>query len=329
MKNTLRRRTFISAIAMLIVSAIVLTSSTFAWFSMAKVVEVQEMDLTITAPDGVQISANTSAWTTSLTKSDFTGESGTRFAAELVTGKKADSFGANTVQVNHFPELMSPCSSELKTNGYLPKFFGGSIKDDKLMYITAQNDATGGYVVFDVFVKVSEKQKIFWGNSTISCEDNAHVTTAMRMGFVDCGSSNSSEVDPREVLPGNSAGSQTSVMYEVDANNHTEASGYADGSSVDTRYFFKEANGVAPSKNIMTSATYTNPLNNAGSFGNAVLVRDTDDRTVGSSATRAYFNAEAGINRLRVYIWMEGNDVDCANDVAGSVISFNLVLEIV
>ena len=52
MKNTLKKRTFISAIAMLVVSAIVLTSSTFAWFSMAKRVEVETMQLIVIKKDG-------------------------------------------------------------------------------------------------------------------------------------------------------------------------------------------------------------------------------------------------------------------------------------
>ena len=98
MKKTLRRRTFISAIAMLIVSAIVLTSSTFAWFSMAKRVEVAEMELNITSPDGVQLSGNTSAFTTMLTMADLKGETTARWAA----------YEGNQ---NNFPELLSPSSS--------------------------------------------------------------------------------------------------------------------------------------------------------------------------------------------------------------------------
>ena len=48
-----------------------------------------------------------------------------------------------------------------------------------------------------------------------------------------------------------------------------------------------------------------------------------------SESKEDYFNAVAGINRVRVYLWMEGNDVDCENSVAGSTFDFNLVLTIV
>ena len=47
-----------------------------------------------------------------------------------------------------------------------------------------------------------------------------------------------------------------------------------------------------------------------------------------TSGNDAYFNAYAGITKIRVYLWMEGQDCDCANDIAGQDISFNFVLTI-
>ena len=58
--------------------------------------------------------------------------------------------------------------------------------------------------------------------------------------------------------------------------------------------------------------------NNAGSI----------NATIATSAENATIAVDAGITRVRVYMWMEGNDVDCANDVAGATLNFNLVLEI-
>ena len=71
MKKTIKKRAFISAIAMLIVSAIVLTSSTFAWFSMSKATEVESMNLNITTADGISISANVHKFGTSVTQDDI------------------------------------------------------------------------------------------------------------------------------------------------------------------------------------------------------------------------------------------------------------------
>jgi beta-mannanase len=91
MKKTFKKRAFISAIAMLIVSAIVLTSATYAWFSMAKQVTVDSMELNITSPEGIQISANTTNFTTKLTTANITGTDDT------AAGKRFNAYEGNII----------------------------------------------------------------------------------------------------------------------------------------------------------------------------------------------------------------------------------------
>ena len=33
-----------------------------------------------------------------------------------------------------------------------------------------------------------------------------------------------------------------------------------------------------------------------------------------------------GVTKIRVYLWVEGNDVDCENNASGSNITYNIVL---
>ncbi len=308
MKNTLRRRTFISAIAMLLVSAIVLTSSTFAWFSMAKRVEVETMELNITSPDGVQLSANTSAFTTTLTAEDLKGETTARWAA----------YDNNQ---NNFPELLAPSSSKLQVLNSLPVFYSASINDaGRISATRVAADTASGYVAFDIFVKVSEAQKIYWNETTVTCADNEDVPSAMRVALVNCGVVNpKAEADEILATVPKDSYQQRVVMYEPYSTNHTDASGYADGEVAPDVYLIAELQNQLPSgkgNNIIT----------AGHLAEAAMgVRATD----ANKSTNAFFNAEAGINRVRVYLWMEGNDVDCENSVAGATIGFNLVLTLV
>lgn len=308
MKKTLRRRTFISAIAMLIVSAIVLTSSTFAWFSMAKRVEVESMELNITSPDGVQLSANANAFTTMLTLADIKGESGARWAA----------YEGNE---NNFPELLVPSSSNMYVSRSLPVFYAGSIDDEGYINATqVASDTTSGYIAFDLFVKVGQDQKVYWNETTVTCTDNEDVTSAMRVALVNCGTVPAKAEAPAilGVKPAN-ANQNRVVMYEPNSTNHTDASGYTDGSTVPDLYItapFSKRTPTGNGKNIMQEGQYA---------GAALGTRATD----ANKASTAYFDALNGINRVRVYLWMEGNDVDCANDVAGATINFNLVLTIV
>ena len=302
MKNTLRKRTFISAIAMLLVSAIVLTSSTFAWFSMAKRVEVENMKLNITSPDGVQISANTEAFTTMLTMADFVDE-------EATTRWKA-----YTGHTNHFPELLRPSSSNMALANSLPKFFEGSVSDSGVLSLAQVQDTTGGYVVFDLFVKVGKNETVWWNETTVTCEDNPEVETAMRVALLNCGTvSEKAGVDEIITkLPANTQNNRV-VMYEIDSTNHTAASGYGAGDVVPSSYIHSAStNAQMPAGKYYTTT-------GAGVFQGTTV-------TENNASTNAYFNAAAGINRIRVYLWMEGNDVDCANDVAGATIDFNLVL---
>lgn len=308
MKNTLKKRTFISAIAMLIVSAIVLTSSTFAWFSMAKRVEVEEMSLNITSPDGVQLSGNASAFTTSLTLADLKGETSTRWAA----------YEGN---INNFPELLKPSSSSMRVGSSLPVFYAGSINDNGRLNATkVNNDVGSGYVAFDIFVQVATDMQVYWDETTITCADNPDVLSAMRIGFVNCGTVGQKAEAPAilATLPGTANG-RGCIMYEPKHNEHTEASGYVDGATVPDVYLKTEMTNIFPDGN---AKNITSSNQNLSEPTLATKVNDTN------MSTEAYFNAAAGINRIRVYIWMEGNDVDCANDVAGATLGFNLVFTI-
>lgn len=316
MKKTIKKRAFISAIAMLIVSAIVLTSSTFAWFSMAKSVDVETMQLNITSPEGIQISANTSAFTTKLNIQDFDpqGDYTSRFMVDR-----------SVTTMNHVPEELSPssCAFFVQT-GQLPTFYSGSINSEGKASVTKATDGTGKYVVFDLFVKLGSATEVYWGDSTITCKDNKDVPTAMRIAMVNCGSGEKGTVEQTTsyityygVDNGNKVNSI--VVYEPDGRNHTEsaiAAGATAGVAYTTRPVHTGYSGVTP-------VSKTSIIDN-DSFTDTLKCKNYNETAKDS----VFFKGAVGINRIRVYIWMEGQDIDCANDVAGSQIEVNLNLNI-
>lgn len=301
MKKTFKKRAFISAIAMLIVSAIVLTSATYAWFSMAKRVEVESMELNVTSPEGIQISANTSAFTTKLTVDEIKGVASSRFTA----------YEGNT---NNIPETVKPSSSVFTTNGALPQFFDGSINDEGKMNTSKRADVGSGFVAFDLFVKVKKATTVKFGSSTVTCEGNPELPTAMRIALVNCGTvaEKSDATVIKNALPTND--NKKKVVYEVDAANHTAAAAALGASGIMNTYPVSAA-----VSNLNTDSTYKNIIS---------AYTKVIEATVATSASQATIAVAAGITRVRVYMWMEGNDVDCANDVAGATLNFNLVLEI-
>ena len=303
MKKTFKKRAFISAIAMLIVSAIVLTSATYAWFSMAKRVEVESMELNVTSPEGIQISANTSAFTTKLTADDITGNSTTRFKAY-------------EGHMNNIPDTVKPSSSNMNTNGYLPRFFDGSINDAGRMDTYSRADVGSGFVAFDLFVKVKNETVVKFGSSSVTCESNPELPTAMRIALVNCGTvaEKASASAIQSVVPG--VNTAKKVVYEFDASSHTAAATALGASGIMTTKPLTKA-GL----NLATDGTYKNIVSNTEYCYNL-------EATLATTSSQARVTCAAGITRVRVYMWMEGNDVDCANDIAGSTINFNLVLEI-
>ncbi len=306
MKKTFKKRAFISAIAMLIVSAIVLTSATYAWFSMAKRVEVESMELNVTSPEGIQISANTSAFTTKLTVDNIKGTD------ETAAGKR---FNAYANHMNNVPETVKPSSTGFyfSNNGY-PQWFDGSINDTGTMDIYKTDEVGSGIVAFDIFVKVKSRTTVKFGKSTVTCAGNDELPTAMRIALVNCGTV-TEKADSTEIL---AAKPQTNgyKVYEVDAENHTATATAAGASGI------MDTVSICNAKtNVPTSAQY----NNIVASDNSIAWKRYSPIT---EADKATIDVAGGISRVRVYMWMEGNDVDCANDVAGSTINFNLVLEI-
>lgn len=303
MKKTFKKRAFISAIAMLIVSAIVLTSATYAWFTMAKKVEVESMELNVTSPEGIQISANTSAFTTKLTADEITGDTTTRYSA----------YEGNT---NNIPGTIKPASTIFgRTDGKINWYEITPNDDGKRMTISQiTNEKGSGLVAFDLFIKVKEAQTVKFGSTTVTCADNAEVLTAMRVAVVTYGTV--SEKAEAAEIQGKTVTGYTN--YEIDATNHTQAvkEKVAAGATIPTSTGVRATSG---STWVYADNNFNNIITNTIYTGNVSSVTTADAAT---------FSVAEGISRVRVYMWMEGNDVDCANDVAGSTINFNLVLEI-
>lgn len=313
-KKNQKKRAIYAAIAMLVVSAIVMTTASFAWFSLGRSAQVDNLDLKVTKEgEGIAISANVQMFTDTLT-------------FEELQGTATSDFKAISETYNYFPERISPSSSEFTLNS-LPAFFTGGIdKVAKKMYATASTSADGktiyghdadaaipsgstaaSFYAFDIFVKLEGKDsaQIKMSNSaiTVSAEGDTYedkgnadfydeTAKAMRIGFVNCGLTTTenqapsgtaavifgtAESDARNTAPVNAAGEYT----------------VADGASI---------------------------VAGLGTSYDCQVDQGSEDVTLTLSR---------GINQLRVYIWMEGQDPNCTNDLMSEFISANIVFTLV
>ena len=66
------------------------------------------------------------------------------------------------------------------------------------------------------------------------------------------------------------------------------------------------------------------PLNstNASYFGSVTGLFSTTNAGVGNGQT--WFKLQAGITKVRFYLWIEGQDVDCENNASGQSLSYDM-----
>ncbi len=311
MKKTLKTRAFISAVAMLVVSAIVLVSSTFAWFSMARQVEVEKMTLTVTSPEGIQLSANTNAFTTQLTLEDLNPTASTTSRFKAIDGHS-----------NHFPKELIPSSSIMQTRSAFPTFYQASVSEDGILTASAVSLANSGVIGFDVYLKVSAPQTVYWNRTTVKAvaNGNQEVVYAARVALLPCGSS----TDPDQATSILQVKNGDVQLFEPIAYQHAAdavAKGYAtNGQKKETKYL---NSAITAGNRIDVTGSYVTDNGSLAFVTSAGTVANEND-----NQENMKFNLPIGITRVRVYMWMEGNDIDCLQSVGGSQLDFNLVFSL-
>ena len=304
MKKTIKKRAFVSAIAMLIVSAIVLTSSTFAWFSMSKEATVEKMDLTVSSPEGIQISANASAWTASLTQEEL-------FDEESTSRYKAYDGNVNLMPINLIPVSSSFMYFDTTTGA--SNFFKATLDDAGLATVTpvsqeARNDDVAGILAFDLFFKVASDTTVYFGTSEFVDNTSSDILTALRVAFQPMG--NTDSTDAATAIALKSTANTDTIVYEVDSINRS-ADAIAAGAStgpVPTRYLTNVNASSSVNENFVITNAY------AAALACKSIASDAD------TSAKA-FDLKAGVTKMRIYIWVEGNDIDCRNSVAGAALS--------
>lgn len=144
----MKKRALLSAIAMLVISAIVLTSATFAWFSMGTTVSATDITVNVSEADGLLISADNTNFSTSITFAQI----------------KAQNEGLGETKLN-------PVSSNNGT-----AFVGGLLNESG--EYEGNTNVSGQYYSFPVYIKYlgsTEGVKVdLTGTTAADSAKNAH-----------------------------------------------------------------------------------------------------------------------------------------------------------
>lgn len=320
MKKQSKRKTtsFKSSILLLLLLAVLLISSTYAWFTANQTVTVSSIQVNVKASNGLQISTDASNWKATITNDD------------LITNI-ATSYSTNTNQV---PTELAPVStSGGVTAGNLDMYYGTVVTNDDGDYVltsTKQTDTagtTGYYIAFDLFLRVETNTPIYLTPTSqvaYAGATDVGLQNAARVAFIKEGVGSTS--DTAATLQALKTGT-TADIWEPNYDTHTGAAvqNALNNYGITTTTtggsllayngikaeFTKDAN-VLVQQTTTPSTTY---------FG---AVTPTYKTTNGFTDAVSFTTLAQGITKYRVYMWIEGQDVDCENGASGTDITFTL-----
>lgn len=318
-KKKQKKTSLKSSILLLLLMALLLITSSYAWFTANQQVTVSQLQVNVKASNGLQISADAQNWKTVLEKADLENAAATY-----------------PVLVNQLPskDLEPVSTSGNATAGKLDMFYGTVTADENqggeyFLSATKQSEttgATGKYIAFDLFLKVDVPTTIYMTpNSKVSMVGtDKGLQNAARVGFVNEGNiENGLPADLRNLSNGTSAD-----IWEPNYDTHTPGGIDAarDYYSLDVPaaggpvvpYFGIKAN-IDPNIIPMKQLTTTNP--DANYFAPVTPKYTT---AADNAITKEFMNLPTGVTKIRVYMWIEGQDVDCENGASGSDVTFDL-----
>ena len=349
----IKNRRMLFLVIAFILTIVVLSTSTYAWFTSNMTVSVQPLDVQVSSGSGIQISTDGEHWKSMITLADIQ--------------------AGYTNSVNKVPTSdMSPMST-VKTyyenNAYpsdgLHMFKGTIVNDvtDGTMYLNSTEEldtstSEKNYIAFDLFLKLDYKateqapqQQVYFTSGTGIVATGAARTSieyAGRMGFVVQGNRPSSDTPAQfQAIKGHSAVKIYEPNYDVHTANglangrdNYNITGYlADPNDTDETAYSLTGNAQAvPYYGLLSTFAYDStatpdPTTHRNPTG--ILLNDTNparfaavtpdyQTTANNASTFEFMQLSPGVTKIRVYMWIEGQDIDCENTASGGNVQFNL-----
>lgn len=313
-----KKKRLLILILLLFFCTILLSSVTYAWFSSNKNVTIDNIDINVATLTGIQVSTDAINWSNELTKDQIINAYKTYSRAE-----------------NQLPDTLSGISTDgTVVNGKMNMFYGYTEERSKVYYLKTKKETeincTGDeqcsghhYIAFDMFLlTTNETNLVVTSNSSVvnrgEVDDGGQ--NAARVGFVVLGSvaENASAASAQSLMNGRNA-----IIWEPNYDVHTpmgvEAARNIYGINTST-------SGVAriPYRGVNQEITNMVDISQTNSSPFFTAVNPQITTTKGFVDDQELVNIPAGITKIRVYMWLEGQDVDYENNAADGQLTFNL-----
>ena len=357
-KEKRSKKKLLLLLLLLILTGVLLSTSTYAWFTSNRTVTVEDINVNVAASSGIQISADGIEWKSIITNADLRNAHTTYPAA-----------------TNQLPATLRPVSTAAKTlnNGYLSMWLGtvstSETSTNKGKYILSTQDvsvvkdnsdstavsgsnagAFGNFVMFDLFIRLDDS------TSAADVAQSLYLTTGSNVvnqtGSTDLGTQNSARVAfiNEGTASTGASGSDIQALVTTSASNvivwepnydaHTptglsNAYSYYNDTNSGEQYteatkspavqvpYFGTIGAVAIADDVLLSKA--NETDNSTKFASITpSLATTADWTSGHSYEELITMLPNNVVKLRIYFWIEGQDIDCENHASGGNITLKL-----
>ena len=285
---------------MVLVSVIALSGVSYAWFTLSPKATVGELSLNVVAAEGLQISLDAITWTSSINQEDLTNSVGTGLKNQIPTGQVAPVSTIGTIG----------------TDGEMEMFLGSTEDGTELTASleTVADGTSGNFYAFDLYFQISDKAvNLQLDAGSYASTASGDTCYASRVAFVNCGVANT----PNDAKALTASAASNKVIWEPRATKRSVGAIGA-GATDDVALDYL---GVAKAGTFAITDTASENLV-------AVTTQKYGESGTGTTAAaNTLFSLSKGINKVRVYIWLEGQDVDCTTDIYGN--SFNTLLNFI
>lgn len=310
---------------LLLLTGLLLSTTTYAWFTTNRVVSVEMINVRVQTEGSIEISTDGINWKPGITQQEIISAHSTSY----------------TSSTNQLPAFIEPVSTvgNLSNNGFMDMYLGVISSNDNGDYIiksqksleTESNGdtSTGKFVAFDVFLKITEAKDLYLTNeSKVIYNGNSTGTeNAIRVAFIVEGNTPSgSDISTIQSL--RTTDKNNVYIWEPNYNTHT-STGVSNA---------REVYGLNITENYATRINYDGikaefPESANVTFSNAKstnypnyfeTVTPKIQTTKDYTTYQPLWNLAAGITKVRIYFWLEGQDVDCENNASAGDLSFRL-----
>ena len=322
-RNRKSKRRMNSLMITMLLTAILLVMSTYAWFSANKEVQIDLFRAKVSAAEGLQISLDGEKWGSSV--------------------KVSKSILSTTTGQNYqFPDELVPVSTDGTMGGTDINFWYGDVKDNgtKLDGVDSVSASTGGkYIAFDCYFKNSSSQasdefQLNGGSYIKLGTDDPETANVNELGATGTGLEYSvraglmlyANTQPLTAdgatVRGTTAGTGAKAfLWEPNYNKHIAEVVNNDHRITDGNSAFNTLALTASATGNLTDIDVNTVAENA-----KLAVQKTlkTPETVSAATTMTAVEDDSkltlkgnAIMKTRIYIWLEGQDPDC-NDTAST-----------